>query len=156
MTLRVELIPAQTTFDLRRRVLRGGQPEADVAFPQDALPGSFHLGVFAEGCRDRGASPDAVVAVASFSPESTTHRPGRRAVHLRGMAVTFECQGQGVGRLLFAAAVARLRDDGAEVLWCNARDTALDFYRKLGFAVVGDGFIQPETGLPHHVAILDL
>ena len=45
---------------------------------------------------------------------------------------------------------------GATVLWCNARDSAQDFYAKLGFAVHGDGFVTHDTGLPHHVMVRDL
>jgi len=41
-------------------------------------------------------------------------------------------------------------------VWANARDAALDFYRAHGFTVVGDGFIETVTQLPHHVVEIDL
>ena len=50
----------------------------------------------------------------------------------------------------------RVRASGATVLWCNARDTALGFYARLGFTVYGDGFVTADSGLPHHVMVCDL
>lgn len=146
--MRVEEVPSEATHDLRRRVLRDGRPGAVVVFPEDSRPGAFHLAV-----QDAGG---ATLAVASFSAEGTPYRPGRRAVRLRGMAVDWPAQHHGLGRLLVTTVVDRLRRDGEEVLWCNARDSAAGFYSRLGFEVVGGGFVVPESGLPHHVMVCDL
>jgi GNAT superfamily N-acetyltransferase len=143
----VEAVPVAATYGLRRKVLRGGRADADVAFPEDDRPGAFHLGAFTGG---------RLVAVGSFSPEPTLLRPGRRAVRLRAMAVDPDHQGRGVSRILLEDGVARLRAEGAEVLWAQARDTALRFYRRFGMEVVGDGFVVPELGIPHHVVVMDL
>ncbi len=142
-------IEAEQTHDLRRRVLRGGRSE-NLVFPEDDRTGAFHLGA-------RLAPGQPVAAVASFAPEATPHRPGRLAVRVRGMATDPGCQGQGLGRRLIEEAVRRLRLDGVEVLWGNGRDSALGFYRRLGFDVVGDGFLAGPAGdMPHHVVLLDL
>jgi GNAT superfamily N-acetyltransferase len=145
--LRVEEIAVADTYDLRRRVLRDGRPDAVVVFGGDDRPGAFHLGIRNEG---------SLLAVASFNPEPAPSRPGRRAVRLRGMAVDPACQRRGLGGLLMDDALGRLRGDGVEVLWANARDSALGFYRRFGMEMVGDGFVTPETGLPHHVVVTDL
>ena len=145
--MRVEDIPAESTHDLRRRILRGGRPGAAVVFPEDSRPGAFHLGV---------RHDDTILAVASFSTEATPHRPGRSAVRLRGMAVDEPFQRHGLGRLLVTSVIGRLRNEGVDVLWCNARDSASGFYARLGFEVVGDGFVLPESGIAHHVMVLDL
>ena len=94
--------------------------------------------------------------MASFSTEATPSRPGRSAVRLRGMAVEWPFQQHGLGRLLVTNVVDRLRAGGVDVLWCNARDSAGGFYARLGFEVVGDGFVLPESGIAHHVMVLDL
>jgi ribosomal protein S18 acetylase RimI-like enzyme len=146
--VRVEEVPAAVTHDLRWRVLRNRRAGAAVAFPEDARPGAFHLAVCDAG--------DDVLAVASFSAEPTPHRPGRAAVHLRGMAVDEPYQRHGLGRLLVTTAVERLRSQAVEVLWCNARDSAAGFYDRLGFEVVGEGFVLPESGFAHHVMVRDL
>jgi GNAT superfamily N-acetyltransferase len=148
--VRVEEVPAEATHDLRWRVLRNRRPEASVTFPEDAQPGAFHLAVRGED------ATGAVLAVASFSPGATPYRPGRPSVHLRGMAVDEPFQRHGLGRLLISAVIDRLRHDGVAVLWCNARDSAIGFYDRLGFEVVGEGFVVPESGFAHHVMLRDL
>ena len=145
--MRVEQIPAEATHDLRRRILRDSRPDATVAFPEDSRPDAFHLAV---------RHDDTILAVASFSTEATPHRPGRTAVRLRGMAVDWPFQSHGLGRLLVTEVIDRLRGDGVDVLWCNARDSAGGFYARLGFEVIGDGFVLPESGIAHHVMLLDL
>ena len=145
--MNVEDVPAEATYDLRWRILRGSRPGAPVVFPEDARPGAFHLAV-----RDDGT----IVAVASFSTEATPYRPGCSAVRLRGMAVDGPFQQHGIGRLLVTTVVDRLRAEGVDVLWCNARDSAGGFYARLGFEVQGDGFVLPESGIAHHVMVKDL
>ncbi|HEU5448732.1 MAG TPA: GNAT family N-acetyltransferase [Acidimicrobiia bacterium] len=143
----VEDVPAKATHDLRWRILRGSRPGAQVEFPEDTRPGAFHLAV---------RHDDTILAVASFSIEATPYRPRRSAIRLRGMAVDGPFQQHGIGRLLVTTVVDRLRTEGVDVLWCNARDTAVGFYARLGFEVEGDGFVLPESGIAHHVMVLDL
>ena len=145
--MRVEEVPAEATHDLRWRVLRNRRPGAPVVFPEDGLPGAFHLAVRHDG---------AILAVASFAPEPTPYRAGRAAVHLRGMAVDPPYQRHGLGRMLISAVTDLLRQDGVGVLWCNARDSAAGFYARLGFDTVGEGFVLPESGMAHHVMLRDL
>lgn len=141
--MRVVEIDAESTYDLRRRLLREGRSDAEVDFAEDHLPGAMHLGVV----DDQGA----LVAVASFSPRPAPHRPGARAVQVRGMAVEPHLQRNGLGRLLLEEGAERLRPRGAEVLWANGRDSVLGFYQRLGWQVVGEGFVS--AGVPHHVVM---
>lgn len=136
--MRVEPVDAAATLELRGRVLREGRPHE--GFAEDDDPTTFHL-----AARDG----DAVVGVATFIAHD------RGAWQLRGMAVDPAAQGRGVGRAVLDAAVERLRAAGARLLWANGRDTALGFYERLGFRVVGDGFLAA-SGLPHHRIELDL
>ena len=145
-TIEVIRLQAAGTRELRRRVLYGHVPDETAVYPHDGQPGSFHLGARADG---------ALVAVASWYPEATDRRPARAPWRLRGMAVDPTYEGRGVGRLVFQAGVAELQSRGADLLWANARDGALEFYRRLGMTVVGDGFLAA-GGLPHHVVVLDL
>jgi tyrosyl-tRNA synthetase len=145
--VRVVEIEAAASYDLRRRVLRDSWVGAEVAFPEDEAPGALHLGVIDDD--------NILLAVASFSPEATPYRPTARAAKLRGMAVEPTAQGAGVGRRLLAAGVERLRVEGFEILWANGRDTALGFYRRLGWRVMGAGF-HNANGIPHHVIMREL
>lgn len=139
-------VPPGDTHALRRLVLRGGDPTSDVDFPEDRVEGAFHLAA------RRGAD---VVGVASFSPQPSPFRPGSHCFQLRGMAVDESLQRGGIGRALLDAAVKKLRERGAEVLWANGRDSAIGFYERWGMEVVGDGFVNTR-GIPHHVVIRDL
>lgn len=69
---------------------------------------------------------------------------------LRGMAVDQPWRGRGIGRELWQAAAELLSERGVRLCWANARDTALAFYVRLGWRVVGEGF-EGEQGLPHHL-----
>jgi GNAT superfamily N-acetyltransferase len=130
--MRVLEVEAARTHDLRRRMLLG--PSRPAVLAGDELSGTFHLGV--EDGED-------LVGVATFVP-------GDAGVQLRGMAVDPAVQGLGVGRLLLDAALERLRAAGVGRVWCNARDTAVPFYERLGWRVTGPGFVHAESGLPHH------
>ena len=139
-------VDAVRTHELRRAVLRGGRPDAEVRYPEDDLAATFHLAVEDEG---------ALVAVSTWAPVAAAHRPGAPAWRLRGMAVDPARQGSGVGSLLLGAAVERLSAAGAEVVWADGRDSALPFYERHGWRVEGDGFVTA-GGIPHHVVVLDL
>jgi GNAT superfamily N-acetyltransferase len=143
----VVTVPAADCHHLRRQVLRDGRADAAVAFPGDDDPAALHLAALV------GSH---LIGVASFLPGTTPLRPGAPAVQLRGMAVEPAHQGTGIGTALMQTALDRLRSDGVAVLWANARDSALGFYEHLGMTVTGDGFRTADTGLPHHVVVLDL
>lgn len=143
----VEIASIETHL-LRRAVLRDGDPSRPVVYPEDDLVETMHLGI-----RD---ADGALVATSSWTPKPLDEFPGRRAVQLRGMAISTARQGGGIGGLLFETAVTRWADAGFELVWARARDTALGFYAKHGCRVVGDAFIDDTTRLPHHVVVREL
>ena len=49
-----------------------------------------------------------------------------------------------------------MRAAGAPLLWANARMTALGFYERLGFEVVGEEYLHGPLGLPHKIILLPL
>jgi len=138
-------VESGATHALRRAVLRDGDPTRTVVYPEDDLAETVHLGV-------RNAD-GALVATSSWTPKPLDGYPGKRAVQLRGMAIAGEVQGTGIGGLLFESAVTQWADAGFELVWARARDSALRFYAKHGCTVVGDGFTDDTTRLPHHVVV---
>ena len=137
----VELAP-EDTYELRRRVLREGRTDATVVFDGDGEEGTTQL-----GARDAGGR---LVGVSTWLWRPCPVDPGQRDRQLRGMAVERSRQGCGVGAALLAAGVEEAERLGASAVWANARDTALGFYSRHGFEVVGEGFVDETTGLPHH------
>jgi predicted GNAT family N-acyltransferase len=69
-------------------------------------------------------------------------------IRLRQMAVKNNQQGKGVGQQIMRFAETVARDKGFKKLTMHARDTAIGFYEKQGYKVIGDGFL--EVTIPHH------
>ncbi len=143
--MRVVEISTADTHPLRLAVLREHTPTSDVTFPEDDWPDTVHLGVV--------DAAGLVVATSSWVQRDCPEYPGERGAQLRGMATARALQGTGVGGLLLEAGIERHREQGVEVVWARARDTALGFYRRHGCAVVGDGFIDDTTQLSHHIVV---
>lgn len=141
-------VPLETVLPLRARILRAGRPVDAARSRQDAIPGTRHLAALT----DTGE----VAGVVTYFPEDTALASGRTAMRIRGMAVDDAVQGRGIGRALMRELVARARTDGVEVIWANGRDGALGFYERIGFRVAGDGFLDTNMRLPHHVVIADV
>ena len=70
-------------------------------------------------------------------------------LRVRQMAVNNNLQGKGIGASIMAFAENLARDKGYHRLIMHARKTAIGFYEKFGYKVVGDEFT--EVRLPHHV-----
>ncbi|WP_299399602.1 GNAT family N-acetyltransferase [Pelagibius sp.] len=167
---RIELVPLEALFDLRKTVLRPWlTPEGAMAAYADGAE-RFHVGARA------GPAPDArVVSTASFKIE-LPHGPGSAALlaeagaatgdatgdatgsywRLLSMATYPEAQGSGLGGAVLGFGVAELarrlaeRGAGSAVVWCQGRTGARRFYERQGFAAVGEEFENPGTG-PHFV-----
>ena len=140
----IRTISAAETIALRWPVLRPGFPRETASFDGDDAPGTLHFGAFVG---------DRLVGVASIylvpCPEKITAQPGvSPAFQLRGMATLPEVRGAGFGKALLDACVAAARENGAAILWCNARTSAADFYAKNGWRIVGAEFDIPTVG-PH-------
>ncbi|HQW91452.1 MAG: GNAT family N-acetyltransferase [Chitinophagaceae bacterium] len=76
-------------------------------------------------------------------------KTGHTSVRLRQMAVQNNLQGKGIGGSMMNFAEILARDKGYKKLIMHARETAVGFYEKLGYKVVGDKFI--EVTIPHYV-----
>jgi GNAT superfamily N-acetyltransferase len=140
----IRAIAATETIAVRWPVLRPGFPRETAIFDGDDAPGTLHFGSFVG---------DRLVGVASIYlvpyPEKIAAQPGvSPAFQLRGMATLPEVRGAGFGKALLNACVAAARENGAAILWCNARTSAADFYAKNGWRIVGAEFDIPTVG-PH-------
>jgi predicted GNAT family N-acyltransferase len=72
-----------------------------------------------------------------------------QTVRLRQMAVHSGLQGKGVGRAILAFAETIALDFGYQKIIMHARNSAVGFYKRLGYTITGDPFI--EVSLPHHI-----
>jgi arsenate reductase len=105
------------------------------------------------GCFDRDS--DECVGSALFFDQS--FNGDESAWRLRAMAVKSELQGLGLGRNLLrdGADAVKEADHNATMLWCNAREPAVPFYRSCGWEVVSEQFDIEGVG-PHYAMTLEL
>ncbi len=147
MTL--DRVPADVVRPLRTRVLRPTWTDRVATYDEDESPSTIHVAAW--------KGPD-VVGVATVYPEAPpdAHRSAipdaayLTGWRLRGMATAPEVRGQGFGAAVLLECFDAIREAGGTHLWCNARTSAVPFYRSLGLETVGDEFEIPEIG-PHYV-----
>ncbi|HEY5104974.1 MAG TPA: GNAT family N-acetyltransferase [Acidimicrobiales bacterium] len=139
----VSSVAATSLHEIRRRILRGNDPNKSVIDPRDDEATSLHVAGFLDG---------RLIVSSSFFPSAPPMNERLVTYQLRYMATDFDAQGKGYGAIVLAAAGEMLRERGVEQLWANARDTALGFYLATGWsAVEGSEHLSPETQLPHTV-----
>ena len=131
-------IPLEQVYELRSQILRPDQPLDSCYYTEDNLQGVFHVGAL--------NSKQEVIAIASFYPQVFEPALDKSSLRLRGMACAVEYQGQGVGSKLLQKGIEICKQQGADLLWCNARITASTFYTKLGFEIVGQEFVIENIG----------
>ncbi|KFN01234.1 GNAT family N-acetyltransferase [Bacillus clarus] len=134
----VKQIDASETYLLRQTVLRPNQTLEDCKYLSDNEKDTFHLGAF---------SHDKLISIASFSKE--IHPDLQTGIHyrLRGMATAPDFRKQHAGSSLIRKAEQTLQEREANVLWCNARITVADYYKRLGFHEHGEIFEIDLIGL---------
>jgi predicted GNAT family N-acyltransferase len=137
----IQQLTTAETYPLRKSVLRDGTQSDVVEFEGDDDPDTVHLGWRVGG---------EVVAISTWMHRSYYVRPFIDAYQLRGMVTSPSIRGTGVGSKVLLAGLDHCRSRGAQAVWARARDSAVQFYEAHGFGVVGDGYIDGETGEPHH------
>lgn len=143
----IEQVSIEAVLDLRMAVLRDGTPSTNPRYPEDDSPDSMHLAVLIAG---------EVVATSTWLPRPWALDAVSPATQLRGMAVSKSRQGSGIGGALLHAGIDRAAERGSRYVWARARDTAIYFYERHGFTVVGDQFMDEATGVGHHLVVRDL
>ena len=71
-----------------------------------------------------------------------------RRIKMRQVAVDEKFQGRGYGQLLVNEAEKFAGQNGFEIMFCNARKTAVPFYEKMNYQIVSDEFT--EVNIPHY------
>ena len=138
-------VPTAEVLVLRMAVLRDGTPSQDPRYAEDDTEGSVHLGI-----RDSGV----LIACSTWLPRPWPLDVDVPATQLRGMAIAKHLQSKGLGRILLQSGIDRAVSTGSTYVWARARDNALYFYEKNGFATIGDQFIDEATGLGHHLVMI--
>ena len=108
-------------YELRWKVLREPWNQPRGSEKDDMEKESIHLMVCDE---------DEAVGV------SRLHFNSREEAQVRYMAVDERYRGKGIGTMMLAELEKKAREKGASYIILNARENAVDFYRKNGYDVV--------------------
>lgn len=133
----VKKITTEETIAIRHQVLRNGKPIESCYFEGDNLPTTFHLGLYYYS---------ELIGIASYMNNSNNYFKGKNQYQLRGMAVLQQFQGKRLGNVLLEKGIQKLKLLNADLIWCNARETASHFYSKFGFNTYGKPFDVPNIG----------
>ena len=144
---KLEVIEIQTseTYGLRTAVLRDNTPTSDPKYAEDSNPGTVHLGIF--------DAHENLIGTSTWVINPWQEDSKAQAIQLRGMAVAKNRQSAGLGAMLLTAGVIHAEKLKAKYIWAKARDSALNFYLRHDFSVVGDGFTEGTTQMPHHLVV---
>lgn len=139
MTYSIQKISALATYPVRHDVLRFGKPIESCQFLGDDLETTHHFGYY---------SNDKLIGVISLFENQNPDCTNGNAIQIRGMAVLFAYQNQGVGEALIRATEKFCIEQKKERIWFNARTSAVGFYQKMGYEILGPEFEIYEVG-PH-------
>ena len=119
-------ISSEQTMLLRQRVL---WPNETTEFCRvDGDEDASHFGAFIN---------DNLVCVASVYLTQGKAR-------LRKFATDTDYQNQGVGSKMLSHIIQSLKSTEANLFWCDARESALDFYRRFGMTPYGVSFYKQD------------
>jgi GNAT superfamily N-acetyltransferase len=133
MVLIHSILPEQT-YALRHSVLWPNKPLDYVKVENDHK--GYHFGAFLPGPEStEPAQTDAPIAVISLFVAGPEARFRKFATHP-------DWQGFGIGTALLQHTFTEARRLGATHIWCDARLTAADFYRRFGMEAQGNVFYK--------------
>lgn len=132
----IKTISTEETYPLRRAVLRKEFPNETHQFNGDFDQDTFHLGYF---------HGNNLIGILTIMKKANV-------AQLRGMAVSEDFQGKGIGRMLIEKAEKIVTKDNISKIWMNAREKAVPFYEKLGYKIEGEIFIIKPIGFHYLMA----
>lgn len=138
MKFKINQITSKETHVVRHPVLRAGKPIESCVFNDDNLETTIHFGIFEK---------ENVIGICSFFKNSHPNISERPQYQLRGMAVLKAFQGIGLGEIILRHGEDVLKEKSVKILWCNAREIAINFYKKNDYQIIGESFNIKDIGL---------
>lgn len=135
-------------IEFREIIWQSQDYQEELALRQDILRRPLGLDLFQENLADEKFDTH----IGAFSGEKLVGTLMIKAavnhcVQLRQAAVLEPYRGNGVGAGMICFAERLCRSQGIRHIWLNARQTAENFYLRLGYHNVGEPFL--ELGIPH-------
>lgn len=134
----IKIIPKELTYIVRQPVLRPGKSIETCHFEGDELTSTIHFGLYFDN------NLTGVVSVFENKNDNFTED---RQLQVRGMAVLDEFQGKGFGKMLMLRVEQFSKTKNTELIWFNAREAYVNFYKNLGYCVTGNPFLIDNIGI---------
>ena len=136
----IQQVNAEKIRPLRHLELRKGEKFSTTSYAKDYDQETFHMAVFQQG---------KVITCATFYPEFSENVFSENPYRLRGMATHNHHKRKGYASALMHVSFNELTMRDCDMIWCNARLIAVDFYKSIGFKIYGDLFDIKGIG-PHY------
>ena len=136
----INKVDAENIRSLRHSELRKGQDFSTTSYLKDYETGTFHMACIVDY---------KIVTCATFYPEKSIKIKSDNAYRLRGMATDSNFQRKGYASDLMEESFKELKKRDCDMVWCNARLVAVDFYKSSGFKIIGEIFDIEAIG-PHY------
>ena len=140
LKVNITKVDAEKVRLLRHSELRKGQDFSTTSYLKDYEVDTFHMACIVD---------DKIVTCATFYPEKSIKIKSDNAYRLRGMATDSNFQRKGYASDLMEESFKELKNRDCDMVWCNARLIAVDFYKSLGFKITGEIFDIKGIG-PHY------
>ena len=140
LKVNIRKVDAEIIRPLRHSELRKGQDFSTTSYLKDYELDTFHMACVVD---------DKTVTCATFYPEKSTKIKSENAYRLRGMATDSRFKRKGYASNLMEESFKELINRDCDMLWCNARLVAVDFYKSIGFKITGELFDIEGIG-PHY------
>jgi ribosomal protein S18 acetylase RimI-like enzyme len=135
--IEIKKIDYLETFAVRHPVLREGKPVESCFFEHDNAKTTIHLGLF---------NNKKIIGVVSIFKNKNTIFNFDNQFQIRGMAVLKAYQKQGFGEMLIKEAEKHIVFQNGNLIWFNAREIAVNFYKKMGYSIIGEPFLIGDIG----------
>ena len=136
--MEIKKINSIDTYPVRHEVLRKGKPIETCQFKGDDDENTVHFGLYQN---------ERLIGIISIFKEKNDLFSETNQFQIRGMAVLEEFQGKGFGAELVKEAENHCISLNANLIWFNARENAIPFYKKLDYKIIGDSFLIPDVGI---------
>jgi predicted GNAT family N-acyltransferase len=127
MGVEIKKVAIEDILEIRHKVLWPHKSPDFVKVPEDDE--ATHFGLYYN---------ESLVSVISLFADG-------KDVRFRKFATIHEFQGQGLGSQLLAYVIDHAREQQCEQIWCDARSSAMGFYKKFGFEKFSEPFFKEEV-----------
>ena len=135
--MRIAIVKASQVRPLRNLVLRPGLPIETTYYKEDNDIDTIHLAYIIN---------KEIISIGTFYPQNDSILKSKNGYRLRGMATHPKFRRNSSASKLMKEAFIILKNKNCDILWCNARLIALDFYKSLGFKINGKEFNIKDIG----------